>query len=60
MPEACKPSRFRLKVFRTVYPWRESRNEALDDAVSTGNGSRDEHLPTRVYLGVGAVIESAP
>lgn len=41
---------------RPAGPWRDSQRAALEDAVQTGNATRDDHSGT-VYLTVPARIE---
>ena len=31
-------------------PWRETRDEAVQDAIAAGLASRDEHVPEKVFL----------
>lgn len=38
-------------------PWRDTHEEALDDAIEAGLASRDEHDPDFVYLDELVVIE---
>jgi hypothetical protein len=38
-------------------PWRDSRDEAVEDAIAEGLASRDEHVPENVYFDELVVIE---
>ena len=49
--------RYRLMVFRRpAAPWRETIEEAREDAINQGLGARDEHVPERVYLDAAAWV----
>jgi hypothetical protein len=40
-------------------PWRDTSREAKEDAIAAGLGSRDEHVPERIYLDALAEIETS-
>lgn len=54
-------SRFRAILFdRQRTRWRDTREEALQDAIRRGWASREDYDRAPIYLGVGVKIEEAP
>ncbi|API58074.1 hypothetical protein BSL82_01160 [Tardibacter chloracetimidivorans] len=52
------PTRYRLMLFRRpAGPWRETIEEAREDAIRQGLGAQDEHVPDRVYLDAAAWVK---
>jgi hypothetical protein len=52
---------FRATLFdRHRTRWRDTREEARQDAVRRGWASRDDHDRAPTYLGVGVKIEEQP
>lgn len=53
--------RFRATLFgRQRTRWRDTRDEALSDAIRRGWASREDYDRAPIYLGVGVKIEEAP
>jgi len=50
--------RFRFAMPDKVGPWRDTRGEALEDALAFGFAEHDEHIPERIYLIVPGDIET--
>lgn len=38
-----------LPLRQKVWPWRETRAEAVEDAIRSGYAERDEHDPKRIW-----------
>tara|TARA_R110000782_G_scaffold167129_10_gene259385 strand:- start:16437 stop:16628 length:192 start_codon:yes stop_codon:yes gene_type:complete len=53
--------RFRATLFDRQYTrWRDTRGEALSDAIRRGWASREDYERAPTCLGIGVKIEEAP